>query len=120
MDARGLLAQVRDVAVARRVFGEPIERDGVTVIPVAAVWCFGLIVRPIGVYRIKDEEVEWKPAVDVTGIVRGGQVVGIVALLTLRDILRRWGGRGRWGRMHRHGHRRHGASGRRRGGRGLL
>jgi hypothetical protein len=103
MDAQELLAQARDVAWSRRVFGEPIAREAATVIPVAAVWCFGLIVRPIGVYRIKDGAVEWKPAVDATGIARGGQIVGIVALLVLRDVLRRWGRRGRtrrgrWGR----------------------
>lgn len=34
MQAREILAQARDTMNARRVFGEPIDRDGVTVIPV--------------------------------------------------------------------------------------
>jgi uncharacterized spore protein YtfJ len=34
MQAREILAQARDAMNARRVFGEPIDRDGVTVIPV--------------------------------------------------------------------------------------
>jgi hypothetical protein len=90
MDAQELLARASEGTALKRVFSEPIERDGVTVIPVAASWGFGLIVRPIGVYRIKDGEVEWKPAVDVTGIARGGQVIAIVALLVLRSVLKRW------------------------------
>ena len=37
MDTSQLFTSMRDQMDARRVFGEPIERDGVTVIPVAAV-----------------------------------------------------------------------------------
>ena len=37
MDVETLLHQAREVTTVRRVFGEPIERDGVTVVPVAAV-----------------------------------------------------------------------------------
>jgi hypothetical protein len=110
MDAKEILAQAHDAATIKRVFGEPIEREGVTVVPVAAAWCFGLVVRPIGVYRIKGEEVEWQPAVDATLIALGGQLVGIVALLVLRSVLkrRRW----RWGHRRGHRHRHHHGYGR--------
>jgi uncharacterized spore protein YtfJ len=37
MDPRDLIDGVRDAMSARRVFGEPVERDGVTVIPAATV-----------------------------------------------------------------------------------
>lgn len=37
MDAHTLLSRVGETLSVRRVFGEPIERDGVTVIPVAFV-----------------------------------------------------------------------------------
>jgi uncharacterized spore protein YtfJ len=37
MDAQELLAQARDAMTARRVFGEPIERNGTLVLPVASV-----------------------------------------------------------------------------------
>ncbi|MBX6341484.1 MAG: sporulation protein, partial [Thermomicrobiaceae bacterium] len=37
MDVQELLSQVRDTMTVRRVFGEPYEKDGVTVIPVARV-----------------------------------------------------------------------------------
>jgi uncharacterized spore protein YtfJ len=37
MDARELTKSVREALSARQVFGEPVERDGVTVIPAATV-----------------------------------------------------------------------------------
>lgn len=37
MDAQELLAQARDAMTARRVFGEPLEKDGTTILPVASV-----------------------------------------------------------------------------------
>jgi uncharacterized spore protein YtfJ len=92
----------------RRVFGEPLERNGVTVIPAAFVWGgagggggeeaggagrgegsgFGLSARPVGAYVIKGEVVQWQPAVDVTRIVLGSQLVAVVALLTVRAVAR--------------------------------
>jgi uncharacterized spore protein YtfJ len=37
MDVQEVLAQARDQMTVKRVFGDPIERDGTTVIPVANV-----------------------------------------------------------------------------------
>ena len=37
MDPRELIKGARDALSVRRVFGEPVERDGVTVIPAATV-----------------------------------------------------------------------------------
>ena len=37
MDVNDILSQARDTLTVGRVFGEPIERDGVIVIPVAKV-----------------------------------------------------------------------------------
>ena len=37
MDARELIQGVREALSVRQVFGEPVERDGVTVIPAATV-----------------------------------------------------------------------------------
>jgi uncharacterized spore protein YtfJ len=95
--------------VIDRVVGPPIERDGATVIPVVAVrggggggmgsdpsgggegsgggW--GASARPVGAYVLAGGEVRYEPAVDVTRIVLGGQLVGVVALLVLRRALRR-------------------------------
>jgi uncharacterized spore protein YtfJ len=70
----------RDALTVKRVYGDPVERDGVTVIPAAAVrggaggggdnegnggGGFGIAARPIGAYVIRDGKVRWRPAVDV-------------------------------------------------------
>jgi len=79
MNPNELLQGVRDAISVRRVFGEPIEQDGVLVVPVARVagggggggdsdenggGGFGLAARPAGVYVIKDGNVSWRPALD--------------------------------------------------------
>ncbi len=103
-----ILDKVRDTLTVRQVFGEPYERDGVLVVPVARVagggggggggspsegsgsgGGFGLEARPVGVYVIRNGEVSWRPAVDVTRIAVGGQLVAIVALLVARSVIRR-------------------------------
>ncbi len=72
-----------------RAFGEPIERDGVTLIPVAVIMGgggggsdgrgsgggFGGVVRGIGAYTIKDGKVRYKPPVNAF-------VVGLAAFVT--------------------------------------
>ena len=82
MNVDELLSGARDAITVRRVFGDPIEQDGVVVIPAAAVGGggggggdnednggggFGLRARPVGAYVIKDGEVTWKPAIDAAG-----------------------------------------------------
>ena len=112
MEAREILEQARDVLSVRRVFGEPIEREGLVVVPVATVrggagggsgesaasgerpagggrgggW--GASARPAGVYVIKGGDVRWQPAVDVNRVILGGQLVAIAALLTVRSIVK--------------------------------
>lgn len=110
MDVSEILNRVRDVAGVRQVFGEPYERNGMLVVPVARVkggggggngtsseprsggsgWGGGgaLETRPLGVYVIRDSDVSWRPAVDVSQIVLRGEAVAIAALLVIRLILR--------------------------------
>ena len=108
MDAQEVLTQARDALTVRRVFGEPYEKDGVTVVAVANVRGgggggggegregegkgsgagFGLSARPVGMYLIRGDEATWRPAVDVNRVALGGQIVAIVALLVLRSIVR--------------------------------
>ena len=87
MEAQELLSQVRDTMTVKRVFGEPYERDGVTVIPVAKIGGgggggggeggeqgrgsgrgygvgLGLGVEPAGAYVIQNGGVRWMPAID--------------------------------------------------------
>jgi len=93
-----------DALHVRRVFGEPIERDGALFIPVAKVRGasigggdsegnggsgFAITGRPAGMYVIRDGEATWQPAMDLNRVILGGQIVGIVALLVLRSILKR-------------------------------
>jgi len=106
MDIQQVLAEARDTITVRRVYGEPFERDGVTVIPAARVQGgggggtgeqpggqgtgsgggFGVIARPVGVFVIRGGEVTWRPAIDVTRIVVGAQLVAVAALLTIRAV----------------------------------
>lgn len=103
----------RDAISVRRVFGDPYDLNGVSVIPVARVaggggggggegsanddqtgsgfgTGFGLQARPVGVYEVRDGEVAWKPAVDVTRLAKGGQLLaGFIALCATLVLLRR-------------------------------
>jgi hypothetical protein len=49
---------------------------------------FGMTARPVGAFIIRDGELSWRPAVDINRIVLGGQVVAVVALLTVRTIIK--------------------------------
>jgi uncharacterized spore protein YtfJ len=105
MNAQEILTQVRDTMSAKRVFGEPYEKNGLTVIPVAAIaggggvgegadtagrpnagGGYGLGGRAMGAFVIKGDQVSWVPAVDVNRLILGGQIVAIVALFTVRAI----------------------------------
>jgi uncharacterized spore protein YtfJ len=88
MDVEETIAKARDVITVKRVYGEPYERDGVTVIPAAAVGGgggggsgegpdagqsgggagFGMAARPVGAYVISEGHVRWEPSVDVNRI----------------------------------------------------
>ncbi|GAA2273968.1 hypothetical protein GCM10010149_15210 [Nonomuraea roseoviolacea subsp. roseoviolacea] len=113
MDIMRLMEKSVDEAVVRRVFGEPVQRGDVTVIPVARViqgggggggrrqgekgeeeqtgsgGGYGYGAAPVGVYVIKDGEVSWQPALDVNRVVLGGQIAFVVLLLVLRSILKK-------------------------------
>ena len=97
-------AGVQEAMTVRRVFGEPIEHNGVTIVPAAHVrggaggggdsdgdggGGFGLSATPVGVYVIEDGRVEWKPAVNVNRIAFGGQLVAGLAVLAAWSLLRR-------------------------------
>ena len=91
-----LLEGAREAISVRRVFGDPYEQDGVTIIPAAAVrggaggggdsennggGGFGVQARPVGAYLIQDGEVTWKPSVDPNRMVAGWQAVSVIGLL---------------------------------------
>jgi hypothetical protein len=80
-----------------RVFGEPYEVHGVTIIPAAKMSSPRRRGRqparaePAGVYRISDGDVAWIPAHDVGALVRSGLVFAAIATIciTLVTITRR-------------------------------
>lgn len=97
---------------ARTVFGEPYERDGVTIVPAAVVYGggglgvgsthlkegggFGMVARPVGAFVIRGGEVRWQPSVDVTRLLLA-VVLGF--FLTRRRLRQRAASRGvRWRR----------------------
>jgi uncharacterized spore protein YtfJ len=109
MDVQQLLHQVTDSVTVSRVFGEPIHHGDTMIVPVARVRGAagggsgtgpgdegsgsggggGVDASPAGVYVVRDGTVTWRPAVDATRVVIGGQMVAIVIALVVRSILRR-------------------------------
>jgi uncharacterized spore protein YtfJ len=95
-----ILEGARDAISVGRVYGDPIEQEGVTVIPAAKVGGggggggddaqnggagFGLGARPVGAFVIRGDQVRWVPAVDITRVL----LIGLAALLVLRSIVGR-------------------------------
>jgi uncharacterized spore protein YtfJ len=102
-----LVAEAREAITVRRVFGDPIERDGMTLIPAAAVQGgagggggqdaegsggggsgFGLTARPVGAFVIRNGEVRWEPALDLNRAILVGQIGFMVAVLAWRSVAR--------------------------------
>lgn len=107
VNVEDILSGARDSMTVKRVFGDPIEKDGLTVIPVARVSGgggggggqdeqgsggsgagYGVNAKPVGVYVIREGKLSWQPAVDVNRVIMGGQILVIVALLVLRTYLK--------------------------------
>lgn len=107
MKVAEVLSTAREAMTVRRVYAEPYERDGVTVIPAAVVvggaggggghdgegqegegGGFGMSGRPAGAYVIKDGKVSWRPAVDPNRVVTTVALVVIAYLLTRPRMVR--------------------------------
>jgi uncharacterized spore protein YtfJ len=109
VDVESILTRAQDSITVRRVFGEPIERDGVLVIPAAAVRGgggggggggsgpegtgtgsgagFGVAARPVGAFVIRDGEVDWRPAVDPGRLALGAFALAAIVVLAVRSVL---------------------------------
>ena len=100
------LSAASDAITVRRVFAEPYEKDGLTVIAAAAVTGgagggsgtdqegqqgegagFGANARPVGAYVIKDGQLHWRPAIDTN------RIITMVGLMVIVYLLRRPRGR---------------------------
>ena len=102
MNVNEVVAQARDAITVKRVFGDPYEKDGITIIPAASVSGgggggggegppgegggsgsgFGMGARPAGAFIIENGTVRWQPAVDPNRLIG----LAIVALLVLRSV----------------------------------
>jgi uncharacterized spore protein YtfJ len=91
-----ILAGARDAINVKRVFGDPIESNGVTLLPAAKVGGggggggddtnnggagFGLSAKPVGAYVIKGDDVKWVPAFDVNRLIGLGLLVALAFAL---------------------------------------
>jgi uncharacterized spore protein YtfJ len=94
MNVAEVFSTAKEMATVRRVYAEPYEKNGVTVIP--AAWVsggagggsghdekggegegggLGVKGRPAGAYVIRGDEVTWRPAIDPNRLIA---VVGFV------------------------------------------
>jgi uncharacterized spore protein YtfJ len=88
-----LLQGARDAITVKRVYGDPVEAEGVTIVPAAAVrgggggggdeennggGGFGLQARPAGAWVIRDGDATWKPAVDLNRVALLAFLLGVV------------------------------------------
>ena len=103
-----MIEQARDTMTVRRVFGDPYEKNGVTVIPAARVQGgagggggegpegqgsgtgggFGVNAKPAGAFVVRGDDVDWRPAIDVNRIIMGGQLIAAAALLLAVTVVR--------------------------------
>ncbi len=110
-----ILERAGEVLSVKRVFGEPYQLDGATIVPVAPGvgrgrgGCGGrggadsesgggreeggggglhMRASPAGVFVIRAGEVRWEPVVDVTRLALAGMTTAVVSLLVLRSTFR--------------------------------
>jgi len=93
-----LMEKMRDSLQAKMVYGEPYEKNGMTVIPAAVVFGgggggggrrgegavegegggFGVMARPVGAFIVENGAVRWQPALDATRLILAGVLVLLV------------------------------------------
>ena len=107
MNVNDIVTTARDALTVKRIYGDPYEKDGVTVIPAAIVsggfgggggkdekggegegGGFGMNGRPAGAYVIEGSRVSWQPALDPNRIFTMLGVVAIAYLLTRPRLAR--------------------------------
>lgn len=111
MDVGEMLTGARDAISVRRVFGDPIEREGVTIVPAATVrggggggagtgpqaddgtstgtgsgGGFGVAARPAGAFVLHGDTVVWQPAIDRQRIVLATMALAAVIVLSIRSV----------------------------------
>jgi hypothetical protein len=120
VDPQETFRSLREAVSARQVFGEPVERDGVTVIPAATViggggggggnkepgegdaggaepttgagMGFAMVGWASGAFEVREGRVAWRPTLDLTRLVLGAQGVALVLGLAALTVLGRQSG----------------------------
>lgn len=107
MDSQAILQRVEETMSPRRVFGDPVQVDGVTLLPVATVGGgggagqrgdqgaehgvgFGVGAQPAGVFVVRDGDAKWRPVLNLNRVILGGQIVALAAILTFGSVMRYW------------------------------
>jgi uncharacterized spore protein YtfJ len=108
MNVDEMLQGAQDALAVSRVYGEPIQKNGVTLIPAAEVMGgggggsdeannggggFGVRARPVGMWIIRGDEVTWEPAMDATKLAMRGMLVAIVFFFAFRSVVKALAGR---------------------------
>jgi uncharacterized spore protein YtfJ len=108
MKVDAMIQGAQDALAVSRVYGEPIQHDGVTLIPAAEVLGgagggsdeannggggFGVSARPVGMWVIRGKDVGWEPAIDSTKLAMRGMLVVIVFLFVVRSVVKTLAGR---------------------------
>src|SRR5687768_10797185 len=106
MKGQETIERLSDTLSTKVVYGEPYEKNGLTVIPAASVRGgggggegespdgtrqgegsgFGLSARPVGAYVIEDGTVTWRAAFDRNRAIALGAVVALAMLWTFVRI----------------------------------
>jgi len=101
MNMPEVLDEVRASIEAKRVYADPVQVDGVTVVPAATVrggggggndgegqsgGGFGIVGSPTGAWVVKEGQVDWKPAIDATKVLVLGELTAMVGLLAWRSV----------------------------------
>lgn len=100
MKLNEVLTRAGEAITVRRVFADPYEKDGVTVIAGAMIagggggggghdkegqegegGGFGVAAKPAGAFVIKDGMVSWRPAVDVNRLIMTIGAIGVASAL---------------------------------------
>src|SRR2546423_12545975 len=100
MNALDAINQAKDVITVRRVYGDPYQEDGITVIPAATVMGggggggdtagnggagFGVRARPAGAWGIKSGEGQGRPPIELHWAIPVGPRLALLALLGARS-----------------------------------
>jgi uncharacterized spore protein YtfJ len=100
MEPAELLNTAKEAITVRRVFGEPVEKDGVMILPGATIsgggggggghdeqgqegegGGFGVKARPSGAFVLTDGQVKWRPAIDLNRVLVLAAAVAVASLL---------------------------------------